>query len=101
MAVPYCCCFNIRETEMTNSSDGRHNMDDNIENSNAEGTRGRSRGRGAPNITKFRGKCEALAGYYVYDVNSSDSTESFQKTTGEIAEYVAKNTTKLENIVSA
>jgi len=49
--------------------------------------RGGNRPRHVP---KFSGKCSALKGH-VYDVASSDPTESFHKTTLEIAEFVAVN----------
>ena len=43
----------------------------------------------APDTTKFKGKNEQLKGF-VYDVTTENPTESFQRTTSEIAEYVAR-----------
>ena len=60
---------------------------DNKSSDNKRRNRGKNGGNGSG--TKFEGKCEDLKGY-VYDVQHGNATESFQKTTQEIAEYVSK-----------
>jgi len=61
----------------------------NGDNQGGGGDRRRNRGRKNTNASKFEGKCEELKGY-VYDIQHSDATESFQKTTQEVAEYISK-----------
>ena len=58
-------------------------------NSRNNSNRNRGRNRHGGNSDRFEGKCEDLKGF-VYDVQHSDATESFQKTTQEIAEYISK-----------
>jgi len=75
----------------TSGGDGPSPVGSNNDNrgGGSDGRRRGGKGRNHNTYAKFEGKCEDLKGF-VYDVQHSDATESFQKTTQEIAEYISK-----------